>query len=59
MILSRFHLTGHENMHNDMQPTLAQLEERETVMGNHLEVACSSQAGRILFFFAHIADSLH
>ena len=43
-------------MHNDMQPTLAQLEERETVMGNHLEVACSSQAGRILFFFARIAE---
>ena len=33
-------------------PTLAQLEERETVIGNlkHLEVACSSQAGRTLFF---------
>ena len=33
------------------RPTLAQLEERETVTDkNHLEVACSSQAGRILFF---------
>ena len=31
-------------------PTLAQLEEHETVMVNfHLGVACSSQAGRIMF----------
>ena len=41
-------------------PTLAQLEEHETVMDNtklwdrqdHLGVACSSQAGRIIFLFS-------
>ena len=47
------------------KPTLAQLEERETVMDKHLEVACSSQAGRILFLhvdnfsYAHCNNCNH